>query len=154
MRPYVLLSAAVSVDGYLDDASSRRLLLSGEADFDRVDEVRAGVDAILVGATTVRRDDPRLRVRSDARRDARVARGWAIALAIAFRAAFAGTHNVRRIDRFVSRDQYHSLHADDGCSIANMARADRIGPNALNRILFDYRYVFQRSRMKHDIRPK
>jgi 5-amino-6-(5-phosphoribosylamino)uracil reductase len=75
MRPYVLLSAAVSVDGYLDDASSRRLLLSGGADFDRVDGVRAGVDAILVGANTVRRDDPRLRVRSQERRDARVAHG-------------------------------------------------------------------------------
>jgi 5-amino-6-(5-phosphoribosylamino)uracil reductase len=75
MRPYVLLSAAVSVDGYLDDASSRRLLLSDEPDFDRVDEVRAGVDAILVGANTVRRDDPRLRVRSEERRAARVARG-------------------------------------------------------------------------------
>jgi 5-amino-6-(5-phosphoribosylamino)uracil reductase len=76
MRPYVLLSAAVSVDGYLDDASSARLLLSGDADFDRVDEVRAGVDAILVGANTVRRDDPRLRVRSEERRAGRVARGW------------------------------------------------------------------------------
>jgi 5-amino-6-(5-phosphoribosylamino)uracil reductase len=75
MRPYVLLSAAVSVDGYLDDASSRRLLLSGDADFDRIDEVRAGVDAILVGANTVRRDDPRLRVRSEERRAARVALG-------------------------------------------------------------------------------
>jgi 5-amino-6-(5-phosphoribosylamino)uracil reductase len=75
MRPYVLLSAAVSVDGYLDDASSERLLLSGDADFDRVDEVRAGADAILVGANTVRRDDPRLRVRSGERRAARVARG-------------------------------------------------------------------------------
>lgn len=77
MRPYVLLSAAVSVDGYLDDATSRRLLLSNDADFDRVDEVRAGVDAILVGANTIRRDDPQLRVRSGQRRAARVARGAA-----------------------------------------------------------------------------
>ncbi len=75
MRPFVLLSAAMSVDGYLDDATRERLLLSGDADFDRVDEIRAGVDAILVGANTVRRDDPRLRVRSGERRAARVARG-------------------------------------------------------------------------------
>jgi 5-amino-6-(5-phosphoribosylamino)uracil reductase len=71
----VLLSAAMSADGYLDDASGRRLVLSGAADLDRVDELRAGCDAILVGATTLRRDDPRLRVRSAARRAARAGLG-------------------------------------------------------------------------------
>ena len=76
-RPYVIVSAAVSVDGYLDDASPHRLLLSNDADFDRVDEVRATCDAILVGAETVRRDDPRLLVRSADRRAAREARGEA-----------------------------------------------------------------------------
>jgi 5-amino-6-(5-phosphoribosylamino)uracil reductase len=50
-------------------------MLSNDADFDRVDEVRASVDAILVGSNTIRRDNPRLLVRSQARRDARVARG-------------------------------------------------------------------------------
>lgn len=74
-RPYTVLSCAVSIDGYLDDASDRRLLLSNVADFDRVDAVRAGCDAILVGAGTIRADNPRLMVRSQARRDARVARG-------------------------------------------------------------------------------
>jgi 5-amino-6-(5-phosphoribosylamino)uracil reductase len=69
-RPYVLLSAAMSVDGYLDDASDQRLLLSNDEDFDRVDEVRASADAILVGAGTIRADDPRLLVRSPARRAA------------------------------------------------------------------------------------
>lgn len=63
-RPYVLLSVAASVDGYIDDVTETRLLLSNEADFDRVDEVRASCDAILVGANTIRRDDPRLLVRS------------------------------------------------------------------------------------------
>jgi Pyrimidine reductase, riboflavin biosynthesis len=74
-RPYVLLSCAASIDGYIDDATGTRLLLSNDADFDRVDEVRAGCDAILVGANTIRRDNPRLLVRSPARRAARVARG-------------------------------------------------------------------------------
>ncbi|GAA4862945.1 hypothetical protein GCM10023235_46420 [Kitasatospora terrestris] len=74
-RPYVLLSAAVSVDGYLDDASPERLLLSGAEDFDRVDELRAGSDAILVGGNTLRRDNPRLLVNSEARRAERVAAG-------------------------------------------------------------------------------
>lgn len=67
----------MSIDGYIDDASDRRLVLSGEADLDRVDEVRASCDAILVGAGTIRVDDPRLLVRSPARREARVARGLA-----------------------------------------------------------------------------
>lgn len=67
-RPHVLLSAAMSLDGRLDDASSSRLVLSDAADLDRVDGVRAGVDAILVGAGTVRADDPRLLVRSADRR--------------------------------------------------------------------------------------
>ena len=58
-RPYVLLSCSMSLDGYLDSATDERLLLSNDADFDRVDEVRSGCDAILVGATTVRNDNPR-----------------------------------------------------------------------------------------------
>jgi riboflavin biosynthesis pyrimidine reductase/pyrimidine deaminase RibD-like protein len=74
-RPHVLASAAVSVDGFLDDASPRRLVLSGAADLDRVDAERAGVDAILVGAGTVRADDPRLLVRDADRRAERVAKG-------------------------------------------------------------------------------
>jgi riboflavin-specific deaminase-like protein len=74
-RPFVLLSAAVSVDGAMDDAGAERLVLSGAADLDRVDEVRAGCDAILVGAETLRRDDPRLLVRSARRRADRVSRG-------------------------------------------------------------------------------
>lgn len=74
-RPYVLLSVATSIDGYIDDVGGSRLVLSGPEDLDRVDEVRAGVDAILVGANTVRTDNPRLLVRSDERRAERVARG-------------------------------------------------------------------------------
>lgn len=74
-RPYVLLSVATSVDGYIDDTSPERLLLSNEADFDRVDQVRGECDAILIGATTLRRDNPRLLVNSAERRAAREARG-------------------------------------------------------------------------------
>jgi 5-amino-6-(5-phosphoribosylamino)uracil reductase len=50
-------------------------LLSNDADFDRVDAVRASCDAIMVGAATVRQDNPRLLVRSAALQNARVARG-------------------------------------------------------------------------------
>lgn len=51
------------------------LALSNAADFDRVDEVRAGSDAILVGARTVRLDNPRLLVRSPERRGRRAESG-------------------------------------------------------------------------------
>jgi 5-amino-6-(5-phosphoribosylamino)uracil reductase len=70
-----VLSCAVSVDGYLDDASDSRLILSGPEDLDEVDEFRAAVDAILVGAGTIRADNPRLLVRSPARVAERVAGG-------------------------------------------------------------------------------
>jgi 5-amino-6-(5-phosphoribosylamino)uracil reductase len=74
-RPYTILSCCISLDGYLDGALVKRLPMSNEADFDRVDGVRADSDAILVGAETVRNDNPRLFVRSDARRNARLAQG-------------------------------------------------------------------------------
>jgi 5-amino-6-(5-phosphoribosylamino)uracil reductase len=74
-RPYVIVSAAMSLDGYLDDTAPERLVLSNAADFDRVDAARADVDAIAVGAGTVRADDPRLQVRSEERRAARLAAG-------------------------------------------------------------------------------
>ena len=76
-RPYTLLSCSMSIDGYIDGASESRLLLSNDLDFDRVDRVRAGVDAILVGATTVRNDNPRLLVRNPERRRRRLERGLA-----------------------------------------------------------------------------
>ena len=75
-RPYTLLSCSVSLDGYLGDQTPR-LPLSNEADFDRVDEVRASCDAIMVGAATVRTDNPRLLVRSQERRARRTAQGLA-----------------------------------------------------------------------------
>ena len=75
-RPYTLLSCSVSIDGYISSAASR-LLLSNDADFDRVDAVRASCDALLVGATTVRTDNPRLLVRSQTRRAERLSRGLA-----------------------------------------------------------------------------
>ncbi|WP_252436050.1 RibD family protein [Pseudonocardia humida] len=76
-RPRVVLSVATSVDGCIDDTSPQRLILSGPQDLDRVDGERAAADAILVGASTIRRDDPRLLVRSAERIAERVAGGRA-----------------------------------------------------------------------------
>ena len=74
-RPYTVLSCCISLDGYLGGPTEERLVLSNDADLDRVDAERAACDAILVGAGTVRKDNPRLAVRSQVRRDERVARG-------------------------------------------------------------------------------
>ncbi len=74
-RPYTIVSCAVSLDGCLDDASPERLVLSGPADLDEVDELRAAADAILVGAGTIRADNPRLLVRDAARSAVREAEG-------------------------------------------------------------------------------
>jgi 5-amino-6-(5-phosphoribosylamino)uracil reductase len=74
-RPYTVLSCGMSIDGYLDSPTVSRLPLSNAADFDRVDQARASCDAILVGAATVRNDNPRLLVRSPGRRAERTARG-------------------------------------------------------------------------------
>lgn len=72
-KPYVLIKCAMSVDGYIDDASNERLILSDEADFDRVDEERAKCDAILLGADTVRNDNPRVLIKSEERKKQRLA---------------------------------------------------------------------------------
>lgn len=74
-QPYVILKAAVSVDGFIDDSTSQRLILSNQADRDRVDQVRAECDAIMIGANTIRVDNPRLIVNDDQRRAQRVATG-------------------------------------------------------------------------------
>jgi 5-amino-6-(5-phosphoribosylamino)uracil reductase len=65
----------MSIDGYIDCERVKWLPLSNDADLDRVDAVRASCDAILVGANTVRNDNPRLLVRSPERRLDRVGRG-------------------------------------------------------------------------------
>ncbi len=64
-HPYVLLYAAVPLDGHLDTRQGEaRLLLPDKEDFDRTGSVSAGADAILVGAGTLRADNPRLLVNS------------------------------------------------------------------------------------------
>lgn len=74
-RPHTVLSCSVSLDGYLDAGGDQRLVLSNQADLRRVDGVRAWADAILVGAGTVRNDNPRLLVRDADLRSARRAAG-------------------------------------------------------------------------------
>lgn len=63
----VKVSAAISLDGYLDDDTSQRLILSSEQDWNEVRHLRARYDAILVGAETLRKDNPSLTVQEEFR---------------------------------------------------------------------------------------
>jgi 5-amino-6-(5-phosphoribosylamino)uracil reductase len=57
----VCVSVAVSIDGFIDDRSGERLVLSSPEDLADMREEREKCDAILVGAGTIRRDNPALR---------------------------------------------------------------------------------------------
>jgi 5-amino-6-(5-phosphoribosylamino)uracil reductase len=63
----VEVSVAVSLDGYIDDRSPERLVLSSPEDLADMRIAREACDAILVGAETVRRDNPSLRSPNAAR---------------------------------------------------------------------------------------
>jgi len=61
-RPYVILNAAMTLDGKIATAAGDSKI-SCKEDLDRLHRLRAGVDAIMVGVGTVLADDPSLTVR-------------------------------------------------------------------------------------------
>lgn len=62
-RPWVVLKLAATLDGRIAAPDGSSWWLTGEASRADVQQLRAESDAILVGAGTVRADDPRLTVR-------------------------------------------------------------------------------------------
>ena len=68
-RPFVTLKLAASLDGRIAAASGDSQWISGEQSRRVVHELRNRVDAILVGAETVRNDDPQLTCRMRGGRD-------------------------------------------------------------------------------------
>lgn len=62
-RPYIIAKAAQSLDGSLAAANGQSKWISGEESRTRAHRLRREVDAVLVGATTVKKDDPELTVR-------------------------------------------------------------------------------------------
>ena len=59
-RPFVTLKLAVTLDGRMADAAGSSKWISGGAAREWVQGLRRKVDAVMVGAETVRRDDPSL----------------------------------------------------------------------------------------------
>ena len=61
MKPYVILNAAMTLDGKIATKTGSSEI-SGKEDLERVHEIRKEVDGIMVGIGTVLADDPRLTV--------------------------------------------------------------------------------------------
>lgn len=72
---HVHVNAAVSADGKLSTRRREQVAISGPADFDRVDRIRAAADAVGVGVGTVLADDPHLTLDDEDRRVTRLQNG-------------------------------------------------------------------------------
>jgi diaminohydroxyphosphoribosylaminopyrimidine deaminase/5-amino-6-(5-phosphoribosylamino)uracil reductase len=62
-RPFVAVKLSQSLDGRIAAAPGRRTRITGDEADAEVHRLRSGFDAIMVGAGTLRADDPRLTVR-------------------------------------------------------------------------------------------
>jgi 2,5-diamino-6-(ribosylamino)-4(3H)-pyrimidinone 5'-phosphate reductase len=74
-RPFVFINVAMTADGKIDTFARRGAAISSQRDKERVDQLRAESDAIMVGGKTLLEEDPKLTVKSEALRAERVARG-------------------------------------------------------------------------------
>lgn len=72
-RPYLILKAAMTIDGQLATSTGESQWISSEASREHGHRLRNSVDGVLTGAGTVLADDPRLTVRLvDGRNPARI----------------------------------------------------------------------------------
>lgn len=76
VRPFVFINSAMSADGKIATIKRRQTRISGSQDFDRMDELRATSDAIMVGIGTVLSDNPSLTVKSKERKERRLSMGF------------------------------------------------------------------------------
>jgi len=74
-RPFVFINVAMTADGKIDTFQRRGSVISSPRDKDRVDLLRADADAVMVGGRTLLEEDPKLTVKSEVLREARLGRG-------------------------------------------------------------------------------
>lgn len=74
-RPYILLNYALSLDGKLSTEHRDPVRFTSRIDRGLMDEIRADADAVLIGAGTLRAEDPPVRINAARRRDERRRRG-------------------------------------------------------------------------------
>ena len=74
-RPYIFINVAMTADGKIDTFERRGAAISSKQDKQRVDELRAAADGILVGGKTLLEESPKLTVKSEALREDRIKRG-------------------------------------------------------------------------------
>jgi len=73
-RPFVFINVAMTADGKIDTFERKGAAVSSSRDKERVDQLRAEADAIMVGGRTLLDEDPKLTIKSEARRAERAAR--------------------------------------------------------------------------------
>ena len=76
-RPYIIVNMAMSADGKISSVGRRQVGISGAEDRGRIDSLKAGSDAVMVGIGTVLADDPSLTVKSGDLQKKRVLAGKA-----------------------------------------------------------------------------
>jgi 2,5-diamino-6-(ribosylamino)-4(3H)-pyrimidinone 5'-phosphate reductase len=74
-RPFVFINVAMTADGKIDTFERQGSAISSKQDKQRVDQLRAESDAVMVGGRTLLDEDPKLTVKSEALRAERLARG-------------------------------------------------------------------------------
>jgi 2,5-diamino-6-(ribosylamino)-4(3H)-pyrimidinone 5'-phosphate reductase len=75
-RPFIHVNVAMSADGKIDSALRKGMSISSLADRNRVDRLRASMDAVMVGGRTLIHEDPGLTVKSVDSRKERLRKGW------------------------------------------------------------------------------
>lgn len=74
-RPYTFINIAMTADGKIDTFARKGAAISSQRDKQRVDELRAAVDGILVGGRTLLDEAPKLTVKNEALRERRIKQG-------------------------------------------------------------------------------